>query len=94
MSFSVLKKCHTFAEATKLADDIVDRFADLESIGTLATTQHPDEVQQCATDILTIGPHWHTYQNAVMKKAMKRWSSIYGKWLRKTCRTFYNLLNR
>ena len=54
MSFSVLKKCHTFAEATMLADDIVDRFADLESIGTLATTQHPDEVQQCATDILTI----------------------------------------
>ena len=93
MSFSVLKKCHTFAEATMLADDIVDRFADLESIGTLATTQHPDEVQQCATDILTIGLLWHTYQNAVMK-AMKRWSSIYGKWLRKTCRTFYNLLNR
>lgn len=89
MSFSLLKKCHTFAEATKLADDIVDRFADLESIGTLATTQHPDEVQQCATDILTIGLLWHTYQ-----KAMKRWSSIYGKWLRKTCRTFYNLLNR
>ena len=55
----------TFAGVTKLADDIVARFADLESIATLATTQHADEVQQCATDTLIISLLWHTYHDAV-----------------------------
>ena len=63
--FSLEEMPPTFAGVTKLADDIVARFTDLESIGTLATTQHADEVQQCATDTLTIGLLWHTYHDAV-----------------------------
>ena len=63
--FSLEEMPPTFAGVTKLTDDIVARFTDLESIGTLATTQHADEVQQCATDTLTIGLLWHTYHDAV-----------------------------
>lgn len=40
----------TFAGVTKVADDIVAKFADLESIGSVATMQNEDEVQQCVAD--------------------------------------------
>ena len=45
----------TFAGVTKVADDIVAKFANLESIGSVATMQNEDEVQQCVADKID---HW------------------------------------
>ena len=54
----------TFAGVPKLADDIIAKFVELQSIGT-SCRRYADEVQQRAIDTLTIGLLWSTYHDAV-----------------------------